>query len=65
MDNNYWIGPAFFAAVVFLSGAFLIGSSFGYDNGYRDGKSDTVLSCTDKPKQCKIIYDYLKLQRAK
>jgi len=37
---------------------FLMGSSLGYDNG----KNTTIRYCIENPKECKIQYDYLKLQ---
>lgn len=37
---------------------FLMGSSLGYDNG----KNTTTKYCIESPKECKIQYDYLKLQ---
>jgi hypothetical protein len=37
---------------------FVAGSLLGYDNG----KNTTIKYCIEQPKECKIQYDYLKLQ---
>jgi hypothetical protein len=50
---------AFFAVVGVM---FLLGSRFGFDDGMVKGKNEGIVYCVEKPKECKIAYDYLKLQ---
>jgi hypothetical protein len=50
---------AFFAVVGVM---FLLGSRFGFDDGVVEGKNEGIVYCVEKPKDCKIAYDYLKLQ---
>jgi hypothetical protein len=48
----------FFLILVPTIFIFLLGSVLGYDNG----KNTTTKYCIESPKECKIQYDYLKLQ---
>jgi hypothetical protein len=50
---------AFFAVVGVM---FVLGSRFGFDDGMVKGKNEGIVYCVEKPKECKISYDYLKLQ---
>ena len=44
-------------------GALIVSStSIGFDEGEEKGKGDGIIFCMEKPKECKIKYDYLKLQ---
>ena len=56
-DNDISIFIVFLilVPVVFI---FLMGSSLGYDHG----KNTTIKYCIESPKECKIKYEYLKLQ---
>jgi hypothetical protein len=64
MGDNDWYAPAFLAVFLTLGVTLLMGHSLGYDTGLRVGKNETVTLCVEKPKECKVIYDYLKLQKA-
>ena len=41
-----------------IFGVLLLGISLGYD----DGKDEAIKICIEKPQECKIQYDYIKLQ---
>jgi len=34
----------------------------GFDDGVVDGKNQGIVFCMEQPKNCKISYEYLKLQ---
>ncbi len=48
--------------VLALSAVFLVGTRIGFDEGMEKGKNEGIEYCIEKPKECKIQYDYLKLQ---
>jgi len=50
--------PLFTIVVLFIFGAFL----YGHNVGYYNGKETTIKHCIEKPADCKLEYDYLKLQ---
>jgi hypothetical protein len=50
--------PLFTIVVLFIFGAFL----FGHNMGYNRGKETTIKHCIEKQSECKLEYDYLKLQ---
>jgi hypothetical protein len=37
-------------------------ASMNFDEGAKKGKNEGIVYCIEKPKECKIKYDYLKLQ---
>jgi hypothetical protein len=41
---------------------FFLGYNIGEDNGVSVGKDTGIVYCMEQPKNCKIAYDYLKLQ---
>jgi hypothetical protein len=55
-DNN----DLLFATLItiLIVGIFVGGSTLGYNIG----KNETIKYCMEKPQDCKIQYDYLKLQ---
>jgi len=57
-DNDDMSFPIAVLIVTFILGIFLCGSSIGYDNG----KDEAIKICIEKPQECKIQYEYLKLQ---
>ena len=61
MDDNLGV-TLFLAIVASISTSFIIGNSFGFDDGVEKGKNDGVIFCVEKLKECKTTYDYLKLQ---
>jgi hypothetical protein len=44
--------------ILCIVGIFLTASSIGYDNG----KDKAIKICIEKPQECKIQYDFIKLQ---
>ena len=61
-DNNGGIILAFVASAIASGVMFIVGGSRGYDYGVEDGKNQGIVFCMEKEKECKIKYDYLKLQ---
>jgi hypothetical protein len=59
------IGGILLGVLASLGVAFLLGVRFGVDDGLVDGKNEGIIFCMEKPKECKISYDYLKLQEKK
>jgi hypothetical protein len=59
------IGGILLGVLASLGVAFLLGVKFGVDAGLVDGKNEGIIFCMEKPKECKISYDYLKLQEKK
>jgi hypothetical protein len=41
---------------------FFLGFNIGGHNGMSVGKNEGIVYCMEQPKECKIQYDYLKLQ---
>jgi hypothetical protein len=62
MSDDFLGVTLFFGIVASIGTSFIIGNSFGYDDGLVDGKNEGIVFCMDKPKECKTTYDYLKLQ---
>ena len=65
MNNDFPIEALCFAILATISVAFLFGTRFGFDDGMVKGKNEGIVYCVEKPKECKIAYDYLKLQENK
>ncbi len=62
MNDDNVIGGLLLAIFASVGVFFLLGSRFGFDNGVVKGKNDGIVFCMEKQKECKIAYDYLKLQ---
>jgi hypothetical protein len=62
MNDDSVIGGLLFALFASVGVFFLLGSRFGFDDGVVKGKNDGIVFCMEKQKECKISYDYLKLQ---
>jgi hypothetical protein len=57
--NDDWASViVLFVLVASLMGMFLIAD----EQGYKKGVNETLVLCMEKPADCKIKYDYLKLQ---
>lgn len=57
--NDGWASViVLFVLVASLMGMFLIAD----EQGYKKGVNETLVLCMEKPADCKIKYDYLKLQ---
>ena len=62
MNDDSVIGGLLFALFASVGVFFLLGSRFGFDEGVVKGKNDGIVFCMEHQKECKISYDYLKLQ---
>jgi hypothetical protein len=60
--NDDVIGGLFIGVFAAIAVFFLLGSQFGFDEGIEKGKNVGIVYCMEKQKECKIQYDYLKLQ---
>jgi hypothetical protein len=58
MNNDDLITPVFFSICSIALGVYLIGHNMGYNRG----KETTIKHCIEKQSECKLEYDYLKLQ---
>ncbi len=54
--------PLMLGLPTFASIIFFLGFNIGEDNGMNVGKDTGIVYCMEQPKNCKIAYDYLKLQ---
>jgi hypothetical protein len=62
MNDDNVVGGLLLAFFAVVGVMFLLGSRFGFDDGVIEGKNEGIVYCVEKPKECKIAYDYLKLQ---
>jgi hypothetical protein len=62
MNDDNVFGGLLLAVFATVGVFFLLGSRFGFDDGLEKGKNEGIVYCIEKPKECKIQYDYLKLQ---
>ncbi len=62
MNDDFVIGTVCFGILATIGVAFLLGTRFRFDDGVVEGKNEGIVYCVEKPKECKIAYDYLKLQ---
>jgi hypothetical protein len=54
--------PLILGLPTFTAIVFFLGVNIGGHNGMSVGKDAGIVYCMEKPKECKISYDYLKLQ---
>jgi hypothetical protein len=60
--NDGWASViVLFVLVASLMGMFL----FADEEGYKRGVNETLVMCMENAKDCKIKYDYLKLEEQK
>ena len=62
-DDNFIIFvllPLGLCAVVFLAGI-----AVGQSDGENRGSKETIIYCVEKPADCKVKYDYYKLENQK
>ena len=62
MNDDSLIGGILLGVLAALGAVFLVGTTFGFDDGLEKGKNEGIVYCIEKPQECKIQYDYLKLQ---
>ena len=60
-DDNAMRG-LLLALLVAIAMSYLIGFGAGVNTGLENGKNEGIVFCMEQPKECKIQYDYLKLQ---
>jgi len=60
-DDNWWGLILLFGFCFSLVGMLL----FADGQGYKKGVNETLVLCMENPKDCKIKYDYLKLENQK
>jgi hypothetical protein len=56
-------GLAVLVAVIVGVGGVVVGSVLGYDLGLKDATRFATIECVNKPKECKIRYDYYQIER--
>jgi len=61
-DNAVLSGITCIAVLASSAVVFLTGVRVGFDDGVVDGKNQGIVFCMEQPKNCKISYEYLKLQ---
>jgi len=54
--------PLILGLPTFASLIFFLGFNIGGHNGMSVGRNQGIVYCMEKQKECKIKYDYLKLQ---
>jgi hypothetical protein len=54
--------PFIFGIPTIATVIFFLGFNIGGHNGMSVGKDSGIVYCMEQPKNCKISYDYLKLQ---
>ena len=54
--------PLILGLPTFASLIFFLGLNIGGHNGMNVGRNQGIVYCIEKQKECKIKYDYLKLQ---
>jgi hypothetical protein len=62
MNDDNLLGGLLVAVFASVSVMFLVGSRVGYDDGFDKGTNVGIEYCMENQKECKIKYDYLKLQ---
>lgn len=50
------------ALIVAVSGV-IVGGVMGHDLGRKDATRSATIECVNKPKECKIRYDYYQIER--
>ena len=62
-DDDFPFGV--FAVIVIIAifvGGMIIGSEITEQDNITKGRSEGIILCSEKPKECKTEYDYLKLK---
>ena len=62
MNDDNVFGGLLLAVFATVGVFFLLGSRFGFDDGFDKGTNVGIEYCMENQKECKIKYDYLKLQ---
>jgi hypothetical protein len=62
MNNQPPIGVIIILVSALFGTGVLMGSRIGDSENYEAGRNQGIIFCTEKPKDCKIEYTYLKLK---
>lgn len=61
MNDDNTIGGLLLGLLALVGVTYLLGHRFGYEDGIEKGKNESIVFCIEKPKECKIFYDYKQL----
>ena len=56
-------GLAGFATLIVAVGGLVVGAVVGDERGRKDATRSATIECVNKPKECKIRYDYYQMER--
>jgi hypothetical protein len=56
-------GIAGLAALIVGVGGLIVGGVMGDEMGRKDATRSATIECINKPKECKIRYDYYQIER--
>lgn len=62
MTELEW-GLTVFVALIVGTGGVIVGAVQGVDLGRKDATRSATIECVNKPKECKIRYDYYQIER--
>ena len=51
------------AALILGVGGVIVGAVIGDEQGRKDATRSATIECVNKPKECKIRYDYYQIER--
>ena len=57
------LGLGVLAALIFVAGGVVGRSVLGDEQGRKDATRSATIECVNKPKECKIRYDYYQIER--
>lgn len=57
-DNDFW---SFIFLIAIVISLVLMGAKL-YEEGHNSGVNETLILCIENQKECKIKYDYIKLE---
>ena len=56
-------GFVVFVAAIVGAGGVVVGAVLGVEQGRKDATRSATIECVNKPKECKIRYDYYQIER--
>jgi hypothetical protein len=56
-------GLVVLVAVIVGAGGGIMGAVIGCEGGRKDATRSATIECVNKPKECKIRYDYYQIER--
>jgi hypothetical protein len=57
------LGLAGLATLILAVGGVIVGAVVGDERGRKDATRSATIECVNKPKECKIRYDYYQIER--